>query len=302
MQLKTYTYPDQMIKDIGHTPDEALRLDEHTPVNSLDEADIIIVPVPLYKFGSREDMMKLPYFRDYENKHVIFGCSDNTPAFDTMAILLQCNLKDWMLARDVNSIACAWPVGKDDIDACAPIPAEGFTFDVGFHGWYYSKWRKAAVDSVSEQFGPGSFDSALYKDFSGYLEAGGTEWNRRRGLFLESLKMCRVQLCPQSISGDWPYRAYEAMCAARVPVLVCTGDVRPRNDEIDYAEFMLTIPAERADEAGVIIREFLYNHSDEELFEMGKKGREAYLNYLDAREWPRFFREMLQKHLGHETT
>ena len=87
------------------------------------------------------------------------------------------------------------------------------------------------------------------------------------------------------------------MCAARVGALICSGDVRPMPDIIDYDDFILTIPAEEATNAGKIIREYLNTHTDEELIEKGKRAREAYIRYLDSRNWDKFFRETLEKHL-----
>jgi len=288
--LKTYTYPDETIKEItGQPPDHSLRFDIQETVDNPQDADVIIVPLNLTWFETKADMQKLPFFNEYESKHAFFHCSDKATIFNTTAILLQCNLKQTMKEKDINSLAIAWPVGKDDIDDCACH--NKFTHDVGFHGWVWSDTRKTSTVSVQKTF-MDNFDFAGYSTFTGHC--GEKEYKRRRGLFLNSLKNCRVQLCPSSIPGDWPYRAWETMCAARVPALICSNDIRPRTDIINYDEFMLTIPAEKASEAGTIIKEFLNTHLDEQLIEMGKKGREAYIKYLDSRRWPQLFREMIQ--------
>ena len=95
------------------------------------------------------------------------------------------------------------------------------------------------------------------------------------------MKNSRTLLCPQSTQGVFPYRFYEAISAARIPILFCTGYNLPFQNEIDWDKFTVRFDAEQASNAGPLIKKFLENISDEELIERGKYGRQCWLQWLN---------------------
>ena len=165
--LKIYYYSPRDIETIGKRPDYSLRLDEEEKVKDPEEADFIFVHANSGTFATKEEMRRLPFFDKYEDKHVFFSAGEYEITYDTTAIFIQCDAREYKKKIDVNIYGCAWPIGKDDIDSCAPIPEGGFTHDLGFHGWLYSDARHQSYQSCLEEFD--SFDQIGYSDYAGHL-------------------------------------------------------------------------------------------------------------------------------------
>lgn len=198
-----------------------------------------------------------------------------------------------MIANDPNTIQMAWPV-DDYAMECMELPSTGFSFDLGFRGWNWSDARQIATKACAEDSRL-NCDLALYTDFFGYRQPEDPEFAIRRNSFKRSLRECRLQLCPVSIESVFPYRYWESLSAGRVPLLVGSDFVFPFADEIDYKTFTVFCPRSDADKAGDIALEFLKTHSDEEIIEMGKLGRQAWTTWLDSRKWPELMAYAVQK-------
>jgi hypothetical protein len=89
------------------------------------------------------------------------------------------------------------------------------------------------------------------------------------------------------------YRFFETMTLARIPVLIADRCVLPRQDVIDYSKCSLRF-GEKED-IGTLIKEWLSNHSDNEILEMGKYGQEMYKKYLRRDDNIQIMAEMVEK-------
>lgn len=298
--LKQYIYK---ASDIGleKWPDESLRLPGIERTEDPSVADIFVVP-PTLTNGSRhpQDWMfpdadsiirRLPYFAGNESAHVFMDGSDNEPLYDLPCIFIRQNVRPWYLSRDPNTISWPWPI--DDHADCIVPPADGFKFDLSFQGWMWSDCRKLSIESCRNQ-------SRLTCDFATYPNFCGHIWEtdeglRRRSEFRRSMKESRLALCPESIPGVFPYRFYEAMSAARVPVLVGRDFVFPMADEIPYSEFSLHV--ESATQVGRMVWEFLQFHSDAELVQKGRMARHYWETFLHRDKWPELMTAAVLKKL-----
>ncbi len=275
-------------------------------VERAGEADVLVVPVPLTAMPETKYFSVLPYWRGRESAHVALDVSDHPDDAERSrgafmyegcrAMLIRCNMRPWMASAAPNSLSCAWPTWAPDLDAIAESGEPEFTHDVGYHAWLYSDARKAAWASLTGPAGVGlRLDAKGHADFSGYLPPGGEEWKRRWAAFALSQRRCRLQICPQSIPGVFPYRTFETMCAARVPVCFSSGHVWPFADEIPWSEFTFTFPADNASKAAEIVKMILALTSDARLAEMGRLGRKWFLDRLDNRRWPEIHALMVER-------
>jgi hypothetical protein len=276
-------------------PEGELRFPSIDVTEDPAQADLFTVPGPLTPlFPTREDLYRLPHFRGREDKHTLFDCSDNEPLYDLPCLFIRCNTRSWYLTRDENTISWPWPV--EDFADCMPVLDGGFTYDVSFHGWITSHdSRKLSYESV--QRSELRVDLAGYLDFYGYIEKTA-EGMRRRAEYRRSLQESRLALCPESIAGVFPYRFFEAMSAARMPVLVGEEFVFPFVAEINYQDFMIHIARADASKVGAILTEYLRTHPDDELIERGKLARKAYETWLHRDRWPELLSYAVQKKLG----
>lgn len=279
--MKQYIYSPAEV-GLRSWENATLRLEVDTTTNPA-EADIFVCPGLLLLFPLASSLDRFPYMRGNEARHVFFDISENGTIYRKQCIFIRCNLKRSMLARDPNSISWSWPV--EDYAECIGVPLGGFLYDVSFHGWLSCDLRSKASQSCLDH--PGlKCDIARYVDFTGNIYST-EEGIRRRAEFRRSMRESRLALCPESIPGDFPYRFFEAMSAARVPVMVGSGYILPFDQEIPYSKFILEIDHADVRHTGRIIREFLDKHNDEELIHMGKLARHYWEKFLDRDKWPR---------------
>lgn len=275
-------------------PSGTLRLDGIEVTTDPECADVFVVPGSLALFRNPADLYKLPYFKGHESLHVLMDVSDYEVKYHQPSLFLRCNLRPVDLEADPGSIQFAWPV--EDYESCVSVPENGFLWDLSFQGWVTSHdSRRRSVDSC---LASGlKCDIKTYTDFTGYLYHT-PEGVRRRAEFRRSMRESRICLCPESIDGVFPYRYFEAMSAARVPLLVGSDFVYPFADEVDYKAFTLFCSRADADNAGQVAAEFLRTHSDEQIIEMGKLARQAWCRWMDSRNWPSLHSYAVQKKLG----
>lgn len=291
--MKQFVYKPEHA-DLAEWPAGILRLDDIEQTEDPDAADVFVIPGFLTKlFPNRQSLYKLSHFRVKESRHVAFDCSDNEPLYDTSAMFIRCNTRSWYLERDPNTISWPWPV-EDYLD-CVKLPAEGFKYDVSFHGWIRSHdTRQHAFDTMR--------GSQLQCDLAGYTDFTGYIWDtpeglRRRREFRRSLHESRLVLCPESISGVFPYRFWEAMSAGRIPVLIGSDFVFPMSDVINYSAFMIHIERRDRDSVNAVLTKFLREHDDATIETMGKIARAQWEAWLDARHWTQLHSLAVRKKL-----
>ncbi|HTK88445.1 MAG TPA: exostosin family protein, partial [Nitrospiraceae bacterium] len=266
--MRVYTYrPEQA--GVSAWPSGELRLAGSIPVDDPKDADVFVCPGNLSLFWNGRDgldhkkMYQLPYLKGNEARHVFLDISDNfRKACGLPCMFIRCDVRSWMLKDDPNTIQFAWPV--EDFAECIDLPAGGFLDDVSFHGWLSSDARKIAAESCASARTRGlRANLALYRDFYGYIEKT-PEGYRRRAEYVHSLRNSRMALCPESIPGVLPYRFFEAMSAARMPVLVGTDYVLPFEDEIPYDDFCLFVDTDKAATVADVIQAAVKYTSDQD--------------------------------------
>lgn len=282
-------------------PSGELRLEGIAVTTNPDEADIFVCPGNLSIFQdngtlNRDRLYKLPYLATREARHVFFDVSDNfkTP-IGLPCLFIRCDARAWMLPVDTGTIQIAWPV--EDYEECVEPPEDGFKFDVSFQGWLSSDVRIAAATACNTSKFLHS-DIAAYPDFTGYI-FDTPEGVRRRAEFRRSMRESRLCLCPESIAGVLPYRFFEALSAGRVPLLVSTAYVLPFADDIPYSNFIIRVEANDAAQADKAAIDFVQDHSDAALHDIGLEARFYWEQFLDPKNWATLMSKEVQKKLQH---
>lgn len=300
--MKQYIY-NPLDSGLAEWPSGTLRLEGIEITEDPKAADVFVVPGNLRIFegvsGSgildHAKLYQLPHLKGNEDKHVVFDVSDNfKQPINLPLIWLRCDVRDWMLKHDPNTVQIGWPVA--DLGDCVDVPAGGFKYDVSFHGWNSCLVRKVSAPSCKNNPKIAA-DVAIYPDFYGHIDKT-PEGIRRRGEFLRSVRESRIMLCPESIPSVLPYRFFEAMSAGRYALLIGRGYVLPFPDLIPWDEFHSKLDIDQADEAGDAIAEIRSRHTDEVFIEKGKLARSYWEKYLNAADWPRIHAFAVQKHLA----
>jgi len=281
--LRAYTYKPQEA-GFQKWPEGILRLNNTFSVDKPEDADVFIFPPSLMNVQERGRVANLPYMNGREERHIFFDVSDFDQTYELKCLFIRCNLKRHMREADPNSIPWAWPVcNYPDV---AEVPAEGFKYDVSFHGWLSTKTRIEAINSCLAN--PKlKTDSAQYTDFYGYVERDNKpEADRRMAAYKLSMKHSRIGLCGESIPGVFPYRFFEAMSMGRVAMLFSSDYNLPFQDEIPWDKIVLRYPREESPHAGTLVQNFINSHSDEVIINMGRQAREYWVKYLNRDDWP----------------
>lgn len=286
MPIKTYHVKWDELKQFGYERiDGPISLANTLEVGSPKDADAVVVPVPLRDHTNpilHWEVAKkiIDYLGVDERRTVWFDCSDDEWTDHGLvpnAMYIRCNLKPFMKREMPNSIAWFWPV--ENYKECIPVPEGGFKYDVSGHMWISGGCRKNSCESLLNT--PElKCDIQMFSNFTGYVYHLPEGIEKRKN-FRISMQNSRLALCPISIPSVFPYRYYEAMSAARVPILVGDDFGFPFAEHIDYDEFTIRVPVEQCHNMGGKIRSFLNNHSDAEIIKLGLKARKAWETWLD---------------------
>lgn len=302
--MKCYKFTLDDLKPFNITAlDDALRPTGVELVADMRAADFFILPVPLRDTTMPPSLLHeiINYFKIDERRLAIFDCSDFEADYgqtNPNCMFIRCNgSKGWMKQKMPRTIVWPWPV--EDFSECIPVPNGGFKYDVSAHMWVTSSnVRRHSCDSVVATFGSRA-DTALYSDFCGYIYYE-PEGIRRRKEFRRSMRESRLSLAPSSIHSVFPYRFFEAMSAARVPVLLCSHYWLPWPGQIDWDACVIRLDVQDAKNAGPLIKDWLSKHSDAEIIEMGKRGRKYWEDWLDSRKWNDLFAIAIEESLRAE--
>lgn len=305
MSLRVYKVTPDDLRKSGWTGskkdlDESLRFENVDYVKSPVEANVISIPLPVRPETLPEKLLMdiIKYLNQPEWKFTAFDCSDFEAMYEKVPLWMpiRSNLKSWMKRQNPRSISWAWPV--EDLKHLADVPKEGFKYPLGFQGWVWHNVRVHSTNSCMNTFGR-AFDCSTYQDFYGYIE-GTPEGIRRKAEFQRSLRECKLQLAPCQIHEVFPYRFFEAMSAARVPILFCTGYNLPWEQRIPWDEITVRFSADDSLNAGPLIKQWLDNHTDSEIIEMGKKARHYWDRYLNRDKANALFTEAIEDLLRSE--
>ncbi len=295
--LKVYYLTKADVESCGFRAFDPMRLNNVQEVSTPAEADVVSIPLPVRAItndshvGVHMDNKGLATIIQKFNldprRVTAYDCSDWEEVYPAAreAMLIRGNVRTWYLPHNPRTISWPWPV--EDWSEVMPIPEGGFKYDVSGHMWISKHWRQLACESVKKAFGARADivtrPSAEDKDaFFGYIERDKPEKAAQLKLAMkDSMRHSRISLCPQSITGVFPYRFFEAMSSGRVPALFCTDMVWPWADKIDYESCAAIFKAEDCENAGPLIKEWLSKHSDEQIIEMGKRGRAYWDQWLN---------------------
>lgn len=277
MNVYYYT-PDDI--GLAQFPQGELRVANAIDV-SPENADVFILPC-LIRCLSKEKLLNLKYLKGDENKHVFWNCAEDVKLwYELPSLFIRCDATKEIRSYDKNTIAWPWPV--EDLYR----PHEPFEYDVCFQGWESTPLTGTVVESVRRSGLKAHLQVHNY--FFGY-HYSDPNYKHLIESYRDTLSKSRLSLVPRSIpEGVIRYRFWESLSMGRVPVMFADGAVLPWKDKIDYGKCCILIPEKHATNSGEIIKEWLRTHSDSEIAEMGKYGREMWETWLAPKRWNELF-------------
>ena len=247
-------------------------------------ADFFLFPMDA-SFYSGDDFHRLPYFSGNELRHVFVHTGDTAAPLGIPSLIFRCSTHHDQFKTDPGTFP--WPYPVEDFGNEASIPAEGFSFDLCFHG-FPNSIRAAAVAAAKTALNVSFEFRPTFWGFIGETDAGKIQ----RAEMVSAMRKSRLALAPRG-GGMSSYRFYEALTMARVPVLIADGHVLPFGHVIPWDDIIVRIAQRDLARTGSILRAFLDSHGDRELIERGRALRAAWGKYLDRRRWPVIMAEQI---------
>ncbi len=291
--LKVHHLSPESLKPLGYHSFSPMTFKncEELPHYMMDKADVVSIPLPLRPIlddshrgvhMDRHGLKKIiKHFKLDERRVAAYDCSDWTEDYsgtNPNCIFIRCSAKGWYVRSMPRTISWPWPV--EDWKEVIPMPEGGFKYDISGHMWLSHETRINACDSVKATFGDRA-DIVTRREFWGYLERDEpARAMPMKAAMKASMQASRVSLCPASIPNVFPYRFFEAMSSGRVPALFCSDYVLPFGKKIDYKSCCIMMDDYDAKHAGPMIKNWLSKHSDQEIVEMGLRGRAYFERYL----------------------
>jgi hypothetical protein len=293
--LKIFIYKDDQLVFPENMPKQQVPILEYinrislsnqdTPIvrltDNAEESDYILYPYfldSLFDFINYLDLVEyinnLPYFKQFEEKHIFFLNHDLSIPFHMTSLFFRASIE--ASSKDINAISL--PHSVEDLFHVSHFELEKCKYDVSFVGYIGSSYiRFPLIKSILQTKRNMRHQIKVFPAFHGHLD--GETKILHKILFKESLRDSLMVLCPAG-TGKNTIRFFEVMSMGRIPILVSDDCMLPFEDKIDYSSFILRIDENQVEKADEIIADWIESHSIDELISKCKVSRATWENYF----------------------
>lgn len=275
---------------------------------SPEAADYIVFPYVLDVFINVMRAMSvhyfirsLPYFLQFERKHVFFHCQDLGDSLFTEGLILT-TTPDRFNVDDPFQATLPYYPGGHVLRNAPNFDFDAIDMDTCFVGALSGTARYDLIQSVSSEQG---LRSLLHHPNSGDWASKSTSYLhmedpvKKKALedgFVSALRRSWTSLCPRG-NGSSSIRFCETMCMGRIPVHVSDAYVLPFEKDIDYSQFCLFIPEAEVNQAGKLLRMWLVRRDKEDLMAMCRRARHVWERHFRPEDQADVCLEYMRRHL-----
>lgn len=282
----------------------------HTIVDTVEDADFIIVPQAIKKLTSAhyQYLLEISSFaKSVDKKILIFLSGDychrihipfeNMYVFKASVYRHQRTKNEIVFAPFVEDLGhkhgqtfrsksklptisfCGY-AGLKSIRAHVKFYLETFWFDLTNRPIYKRGiwWRKKAMRILTE-------DTRLHtsfiirSSFSGNSTTASKDADSLRREYVENIITSDFVLCPKG-DANYSSRFYETLSLGRIPVVIDTDMVLPFENQIDYSACIIRVPYQEVNRVGDYIMERWEKMTDQDFERMQEAARNAFVTYL----------------------
>jgi hypothetical protein len=274
------------------TPIEQARVDDRLPSGVAwvedSSADWFVYPFWLDPWLEREGLLgvrrqitRLPWIRDYPDRHVFFCGDDLAVPWALPSVWIRPSCSAETVLSDPQTFAA--PYGVQDFASDMHFEVDRLRFDMGFAGWIGSGAVRVPVAMALAQYqGPLRSHLRVTEQFFGYLETD--ERAQRRMQWIAELRDTLLVICPAG-TGRNSIRLFEALSMGRVPVLLSDEVVLPMADRIPWDDYVFRVPEGLAPQLPYLIEDWVGQWGREALMERGRRCRALWEAYLSPEAW-----------------
>lgn len=246
-------------------------------------------------------LRQLPYFLEYEDKHVLFNFHDRGQPLLTTALVVTDDPRK--SNTDDPHVACYPHFPKPHVLKAAPNFKFGqIRYDVCFVGTLSDTARVEMIKSIASEQSLRSFlrypNTLDWNDpNTSYLHMKDEAQRRELEMvYVNSAVKSWAMLCPRGM-GSSSIRFYEALCLGRIPVHISDEYVFPFADRINYSRFCIDISQDDVPVMGKILASWFRKKKPEELAELCREARAAYEEHFQEVHTQRIAVDILRGHL-----
>ncbi len=269
-----------------------------TTVKSPEDADFILFPEYLDALldqvgvkGARLFLQELPFFKDYEEKHLFFSNHDNAVPLGFTSVFFQTSVNRFN--RDPHVAAIPYPPEWTN-DELLHFELSRIRYLTSFNGNIASSLiRSELVLAVLQEQRLSVFADPL----PGFHCHQSEEVQQARRLsYLQTLAESLTVLCPRG-EGLNSIRFFESMALGRIPVLVSDSCLLPFEDDINYSECTFKISEADIPRAGTILADWIAASGEERLLGMCRRARAVWEQHFSAHGIQQHIIDKLHAHL-----
>jgi predicted O-methyltransferase YrrM len=256
------------------------------------EADFIVFPYTLAPMLFRLRalyvrflMHGLPYFHEYESKHVFHASHDRGQPFCTSALILTYDPRK-SNSDDINLVTIPHAPGAHVLAKAPDFRFDRIKYDTCFIGTLSDPVRVQAIQSVGNAPGLRYFfhhpDTTDWEDKNtSYLHMDDkTKKRQLEDVYVNNMRKSWTVLCPRGM-GSSSIRFFETLCMGRIPIHISDEYILPDADVIDYSRFCIDIPQSAAGVVGKVVSQWIGKKSREELESICREARSVWERHFD---------------------
>lgn len=277
------------------------RTDLFKKVQDPHTADFIVFPIaidgvlesPTPEQSLLTFLKSLPYYYQFEEKHIFFSFHDFSDAIRSSSIFFRSSVK-----RSVaTSTTFAFPFDVKD---------EGTTLEtIEYHSSFVGATstnilRKELVEIMNKvdtlKFFTNTVDT-FHENVSTFEEK-----QLRNRLFLDSIHKSLTVCCPKG-NGVQSKRFFEVLSMGRIPILISDDILLPLEEKIDYSKVILRVSEDNISQLENFLAPFFIVNKSQDIIERFQYARFIWIEYLQPNKWGELIEYNLQKclHVRMET-
>lgn len=244
-------------------------------------ADYILIPYNLewffieYRyFNFINFLYNLPYFNQFEEKHVFFLEHDCSIPFHINSLYLRTNIDLFNKDPNVHPL----PFIVEDLLSASHFELDKCKYDISFVGYIGSAAvRFRLLKNIIET----NYSFRSYIQFNNQFHGHLNDETRKktRTHMIESIRDSIAVLCPAG-TGKVTIRFFEVMSMGRIPILISENCPLPFEEDIDYDSFILRIDENKVEKADEIISSWLSSQTLDQLQEKCMQNRRIWEHYF----------------------
>lgn len=261
-------------------------------VNPID-ADFIIFPIAIdgiLESSTPEKSLltflnSLPYYPQFEEKHIFFSFHDYSEAIDSSSIFFRASVK--------RSVATATTFALPYVVFDEGTTLDSIEYHSSFVGSTSTNVLRKKLPEILTKAEKLKFFINTVDTFHENLSSS-EEKEQRKKLFTDTIHKSLTVCCPKG-NGVQSKRFFEVLSMGRIPILISDDVLLPMEEKIDYSKAILRLSEESVFQLENFLAPFFIVNKSQDIIDRFQYARFIWIEYLQPSKWGELIEYTLQK-------